>query len=100
MHADARLRATATDGYVQGQLRGGGLDGLLGFASYLPLCGDGEAVGDGITPQKAAHPDGWERRDLDGAYHIAFVPFLGARLRGTPWYGSEENIEQWVDVLK
>ena len=85
---------------VQGQLRGGGLDGLLGFASYLPLCGDGEAVGDGITPQKAAHPDGWERRDLDGAYHIAFVPFLGARLRGTPWYGSEENIEQWVDVLK
>ena len=49
---------------------------------------------------KAAHPDGWERRELDGAYHIAFVPFVGARLRGTPWYGSEGNLEGWADVLE
>ena len=37
---------------VKGQLSGGGLQGLLGFASYLPLCGEGDAWGEGITTER------------------------------------------------
>ena len=78
---------------------GGGIDGLLAFASYLPLCGDGGAEGDGITPLACAHLDGAEQREVD-AFHIAFVPGLGTRLRGTPWYGSAELIDGWADFLR
>ena len=66
--------------------------------SYLPLCGDAFVEGDGITPVACAHLEGAEQRDVE-AYHIAFVPGLGARLLGTPWYGSPGIIDQWADFL-
>ena len=75
------------------------LEGILALASYLPLCGDGFVEGDGITPIACAHLEGAEQRDVD-CFHIAFVPGNGARLLGTPWYGSEEVIDQWADFLE
>jgi pimeloyl-ACP methyl ester carboxylesterase len=73
--------------------------GTLAFASYLPLCGDGYTTGDGITPIKCAHLDGAEQREVD-AYHIDFVPGNGARLLGTPWYGSPHIADAWTDFLQ
>ena len=58
------------------------LNGLLAAASYLPLCGDAFAVGDGITPISCAHLDGAEQREV-AAIHIGFVPGLGTRMLGT-----------------
>ena len=77
----------------------GGLAGLLACASYLPLCGDAFAEGDGITPLKCAHLDGAEQREVE-AFHIAFVPGSGTRLLGTPWYGSPDILPQWADFLE
>ena len=74
------------------------LASTLAYASYLPLCGDGEAVGDGITPLRCAHLEGAEQREPE-CFHIAYVPGVRARLRGTPWYGSPGVLEQWADFL-
>lgn len=100
-HKDEGLRyLTVGSRAVTGQPSlGAGLDGALAFASYLPLCGDGAAEGDGITPLRCAHLDGAEQREVD-AFHIAFVPGIGTRLRGTPWYGSAELIDGWADFLR
>lgn len=75
------------------------LAAVLGFASYLPLCGDGSAQGDGITPLACAHLDGAEQRDID-CFHIAYVPGVRARLIGTPWYGSPQVLDEWADFLR
>ena len=75
------------------------LGALLATASYLPLCGDAFAAGDGITPIGCAHLDGAEQREV-AAFHISFVPGLGTRLLGTPWYGSPELLEGWADFLR
>jgi pimeloyl-ACP methyl ester carboxylesterase len=86
----------------RGALLGSGeglVAGSLAYASYLTLCGDAMVEGDGITPLACAHLDGAEQREVD-AFHIAFVPGLGARLLGTPWYGSEGKLEQWADFLE
>ena len=72
---------------------------LLATASYLPLCGDAFAAGDGITPISCAHLDGAEQRELP-AFHISFVPGIGTRLLGTPWYGSPELLDGWADFLR
>ena len=76
----------------------GWLGSSLAFASYLPLCGEGDTAGDGITPLSCAHLDGAEQREVH-AFHIGFVPGAGTRLLGTPWYGSPEVIDGWADFL-
>lgn len=86
----------------RGALPGSGqglIAGSLAFASYLPLCGDGQVEGDGITPIRCAHLEGAEQRTVE-AFHIAFVPGSGTRLNGTPWYGSPEIIGEWADFLQ
>ena len=97
-HKDEGLRyLTVGSTAVQGRLAPE-LGGLLATASYLPLCGDAFAAGDGITPISCAHLDGAEQREV-AAFHISFVPGLGARLLGTPWYGSPGLLEEWADFL-
>jgi hypothetical protein len=45
--------------------KGAGLiAGSLAFASYLPLSGNGNHVGDGITPLACAHLEGAEQREV------------------------------------
>ncbi|KAL1528890.1 hypothetical protein AB1Y20_010213 [Prymnesium parvum] len=84
---------------VRGRLWGDGLQGLLAYASYLPLCGEAAVDGDGITPLRNALLEGAEHREVD-AFHISFVPFLGTRLLGTKWYGSPEVVDEWCSFLK
>ena len=96
-HPDVRY-LTVGSRAVTGKV-GTELGGALALASYLPLCGDAFAEGDGITPIGCAHLDGAEQRDVD-AYHIAFVPGSGTRLQGTPWYGSPQIIDGWADFLQ
>jgi len=77
---------------------GESLGRVLAAASYLPLCGDGTIEGDGITPISCAHLPGAEQREVD-AFHIAFIPGIGTRLLGTPWYGSPDLAAKWIDFL-
>jgi len=96
-HDDIRY-VTVGSRKVKGAAFGGGAAGTLGVLSYLPLCGDGSAEGDGITPINCAHLDGAEQVDVD-AYHIGFVPGAGVPLIGTKWYGSEGVLEDWAGFL-
>ncbi|KAJ1446700.1 hypothetical protein M885DRAFT_491593 [Pelagophyceae sp. CCMP2097] len=79
-------------------------DAFLGFASYLPLGGDGAARGDGITPIDCAQLPGADAITLDkNCYHAEFLPNpLGAatQLLGAPWYGApKENVDAWIEAL-
>uniref|UniRef100_A0A7S2GTW5 DUF676 domain-containing protein n=1 Tax=Haptolina brevifila TaxID=156173 RepID=A0A7S2GTW5_9EUKA len=101
-HPELRYMSVGSDA-VAGSLpwssNGRLLESTLALASYLPLCGDAFIRGDGITPLACAHLEGAEQRTLE-AFHIAFVPLLGTRLRGTPWYGSPGIVEKWADFLQ
>lgn len=96
-HDDIRY-LTVGSRKVRSKLFGGGLDGLVALASYLPLAGVADTQGDGIVPIECAHLDGAEQRECD-AYHIAFVPGSGTKLIGTPWYGSRGVLEVWGAFL-
>ena len=66
---------------------------MAGFAfeSYQAVCGEGDAVGDGVVPQSAGHLDGALQLDLDGIFHSI----------GTPdrWYGSDSVMDLWYDDM-
>lgn len=57
------------------------------FNSYEAVCGQGDAVGDGVVPVSAGHLDGALQLDLEGIYHSI----------GTPekWYGSDSVLDDW-----
>lgn len=160
-------RAVSSAGGLRLPSCGESLGRTLALASYLPLCGQGDTDGDGITPICCAHLDGAEQREVRRthgartphraaahswpacqtclhypetpaaapdarqnppctnlvafarfrqvlptprrralvppqveAFHIAFVPGLGTRLLGTPWYGSPQLVARWADFLK
>jgi pimeloyl-ACP methyl ester carboxylesterase len=83
---------------VRGGL-GGSIEGLLAFASYLPLGGKGDARGDGITPAEGGKMDGCDCVVLEDAGHFDFLPNpLGIRvpLANATWYGSERHLDQWI----
>jgi len=66
------------------------VDGFA-FESYAAVCGDGEALGDGVVPLEAAHLDGATQLELDDVFHSINKP--------EQWYGSDEIIDQWLSVL-
>ena len=77
------------------------LDALLGFASYFALIGEGGVEGDGITPVKAALPEGADAIVLDDVYHADVLPNpiggRNTRLVGCRWYA--DKIEEWAGAL-
>ena len=86
---------------VQGGFTGG-LEGLLAFASYLPLGGKGDSRGDGITPAEGGKMEGCDCVVLKDAGHFDFLPNpLGVRvpLANATWYGSEEQLDHWLDCV-
>lgn len=66
---------------------------VKGFAynSYLGVCGDGIASGDGVVPVSHAHLDGATQLTLPGIFHSINAP--------DQWYGSETKIDLWHDEL-
>ncbi|CAE8623007.1 unnamed protein product, partial [Polarella glacialis] len=90
----------------------GWLECALAWASYLALCGDGDARGDGITPLSCALLPGEGVRHVKlgeeegssgpGCFHADFLPSPGPSvpLQGAPWYGSGEALEAWLPFLQ
>ncbi|MEO1133557.1 MAG: alpha/beta fold hydrolase [Cyanobacteria bacterium J06639_1] len=64
----------------------------LAYSSYELTIGDGEAMGDGITPIAAAHLEGAENLTIDRVCHSP----RGDRF----WYGSPAAAEQWLEYLQ
>lgn len=87
----------------------GWLDCTLAWASYLALCADGNAAGDGITPVSCALLEGegvehLELKEVDGpsCFHANYLPSPGPSipLVGTEWYGSGEFLNQWLSKIQ
>eukprot|EP00814_Leptocylindrus_danicus_P004598 CAMPEP_0116014820 /NCGR_PEP_ID=MMETSP0321-20121206/6479_1 /TAXON_ID=163516 /ORGANISM="Leptocylindrus danicus var. danicus, Strain B650" /LENGTH=263 /DNA_ID=CAMNT_0003484493 /DNA_START=346 /DNA_END=1137 /DNA_ORIENTATION=+ len=64
-----------------------------GFAynSYKAVCGDGNAIGDGVVPLEASHLDGAEQLTLENCFHSINAP--------EEWYGADRFIDQWHKVV-
>ena len=95
------VASNAVDGGLGGAGANSALDRGLAFGAYLPLCGDGNAEGDGITPAPCALLPGTDHVLLDDARHFDFLPNplgLRAPLLGAPWYGSD--VDAWVGALE
>ena len=97
------VASTAVDGGFGGAGANSALDRGLAFSAYLPLCGEGAAKGDGITPEQCGLLPGTEHVLLDDAKHFDFLPNplgLRAPLLGATWYGSDGVLDEWVGALR
>mmetsp|Transcript_11507 Transcript_11507/g.16607 ORF Transcript_11507/g.16607 Transcript_11507/m.16607 type:complete len:270 (-) Transcript_11507:1038-1847(-) len=65
----------------------------VAYQSYGPVCGDGAAWGDGITPLESAFLEDAERIVIDGALHSPVSA-------PSSWYGSEGLIDKWIHHLQ
>ena len=75
-------------------------ENLLAYVSYLFLCGEGPAGGDGIIPVATSQLPGATDVVLDGVRHSNFVPTIQKSLKlPVKWYGSSDVVEQWIDCL-
>jgi len=61
------------------------------FASYKSVCGRGDVSGDGVVPLDAGHLPGATQITLCDVYHSVTYP--------SNWYGSDENLDGWHDLL-
>mmetsp|Transcript_3197 Transcript_3197/g.9187 ORF Transcript_3197/g.9187 Transcript_3197/m.9187 type:complete len:294 (-) Transcript_3197:83-964(-) len=77
------------------------IESLVGFASYLPLSGRGEDLGDGIVPESIGILPGSEPIFLPGVKHADFLPSFprSVRLDELTWYGSADVVPKWVSAL-
>ena len=76
-------------------------ESLLAYVSYLFLCGEGPAGGDGIIPVATSQLPGAKDIILDGVRHSNFVPTIQKSLKlPVKWYGSSDVVEQWIGCLK
>mmetsp|Transcript_13908 Transcript_13908/g.27474 ORF Transcript_13908/g.27474 Transcript_13908/m.27474 type:complete len:349 (-) Transcript_13908:29-1075(-) len=80
------------------------LEEVVAFSSYLPLSGSALGVkGDGLIPIDTALIGGECRSVvLEDCNHAGFVPTPGPSLmlpKSYLWYGSEELIDQWIQLL-
>lgn len=80
---------------------GGGIEESVAYISYLPLCGKGESVGDGIIPESIAFLEGAVHVRVPEAKHSSFIPTAGPSIKvpGYIWYGSPEVLDQWLVEL-
>lgn len=77
---------------------GGGLEESIAYISYLPLCGKGDAEGDGIIPESVAFLEGSTHVRVMEAKHSGFIPTAGPSIKipGYVWYGTPEIVDQWL----
>jgi len=80
---------------------GGGLEASVAYISYLPLCGNGEATGDGIIPEEVCFLEGAVHVRVPDAKHSSFIPTAGPSIKipGYVWYGTPSVADQWVGFL-
>uniref|UniRef100_A0A7S2UYV4 GPI inositol-deacylase n=1 Tax=Fibrocapsa japonica TaxID=94617 RepID=A0A7S2UYV4_9STRA len=96
------MKYTCVCGSAQQGAIGANVEEVLAYASYLPLCGKGEAHGDGIVPLQAAFLDDAERIIIPEAKHSGFLPTPGNSIslpENFKWYGSEDLISKWAEKL-
>lgn len=76
----------------------GGIEKSVAYVSYLPLCGEGESIGDGIVPEAIAFLDGSVQVRIPGVKHADFIPTAGPsiKLPDYVWYGSKDIVDQWL----
>lgn len=76
----------------------GGIEESVAYVSYLPLCGQGESMGDGIVPESIAFLEGAVQVRLPGVKHASFIPTAGPsiRLPNYVWYGSGPIVDKWL----
>jgi hypothetical protein len=79
---------------------GGGIEESVAYISYLPLCGNGETLGDGIIPEEIGLLDGAIHVRVPDAKHSNFIPTAGPSIRiPFVWYGTPTVVDQWVGFL-
>ncbi|CEM09753.1 unnamed protein product [Vitrella brassicaformis CCMP3155] len=101
-HSDHINYNSVVGASVKGGLGEGGLEGLLAYASYLALCGEGDTTGDGVVPQSTALLPGSSTMVLEDVKHSGFVPSLGPSIKipGFRWYGTPDVVDQWIELLE
>lgn len=67
---------TSTEGKL-----GTDIESSVAYVSYLPLCGKGETVGDGIVPAEIAFLEGARSIRLPNAKHAGFIPTAGPSIK-------------------
>jgi len=78
------------------------LEGVVAATSYLALCGDAFATGDGLIPVSVAAMDGSEVVELPDCNHAGFVPSPTDSLilpETYKWYGSKDMVPLWAPKL-
>lgn len=77
---------------------GGGIEESVAYISYLPLCGNGETVGDGIIPEEIAFLEGAVHVRVPDVKHSSFIPTAGPSIKipNYRWYGTPDVVDQWI----
>lgn len=90
---------------VKGKVPSGVLEEMFAFVSYLPLCGQGTGIGDGVVPWETGILEGSESILLERTVHADFLPTPGKavplplRDQGYQWYGCADGLPGWAHVL-
>eukprot|EP00468_Gymnochlora_sp_CCMP2014_P005742 CAMPEP_0167752152 /NCGR_PEP_ID=MMETSP0110_2-20121227/6972_1 /TAXON_ID=629695 /ORGANISM="Gymnochlora sp., Strain CCMP2014" /LENGTH=545 /DNA_ID=CAMNT_0007637721 /DNA_START=236 /DNA_END=1873 /DNA_ORIENTATION=+ len=92
----------ATRGEIAAPRDSDAIESTLAFVSYLPLCGNGNADGDGIVPLETGviPGEGCEKVVINGARHSGFLPSPGPSImlpEDWKWYGSKDCLDEWAD---
>lgn len=78
-------------------VRGEGSASKVAYTAYEAVCGDGNAVGDGVVPLAWSMLDGAKQIELDGVLHS--INEAGTTLPTDRWYGSEKVIDRWLPTV-
>ncbi|KAA8493517.1 hypothetical protein FVE85_4654 [Porphyridium purpureum] len=65
------------------------IETFIAYWSYLPLCGNGAASGDGIVPVDISFLDGAKNIDLESVRHSPLTD-------KSNWYGTQQAVEYWM----
>ena len=92
--------ASVIGSQIRGDLNPFKIEDIVAFFSYLFLCGDGQASGDGIIPVGTSQLPGAKDIVIDDVRHSNFVPTPQKSFKlPVKWYGSVEIVEKWIGSL-
>ena len=91
---DDEIQSNADEVYA---IRGEGSAAKVAFSSYEAVCGDGNAIGDGVVPLDWSMLEGSIQLKLDGVLHS--INEAGTTLPTDRWYGAENAVQQWLPTV-